>query len=65
MAKPTGYMAYLVRLWQEKHDGQQIWRASVEQPGQTNKHAFQSFEALVDFLAHSMQQAEKGDIGEG
>ncbi len=48
--KRLNYASYLLRLWQEKHNGQLIWRASLDPPGPGERKAFASLKALVDFL---------------
>jgi hypothetical protein len=48
---PT-YLSYMLRLWQAgSRGGQQVWRASLEDPHTGERQAFGDVEALVTFLA--------------
>ncbi len=44
------YMAFLVRLWQPGHNGEPVWRASVDNPHTAERHYFADLEALFAFL---------------
>ena len=45
------YLSYLLRLWQTSSKEEQVWRASLEEPGTRERRGFASPEALFDFLA--------------
>jgi hypothetical protein len=46
------HMSYLLRIWRSGHagEGQDHWRASLEEIGAGERHAFLSLEALIAFL---------------
>ncbi len=44
------YRAYLLRLWQERSDGQWVWRASLEDPHSNVRKGFPDLERLTAFL---------------
>jgi len=50
----TPYLAYLLRIWQEDHNGHSIWRASLERPGSNKRYAFPDFISLMTFLSTEM-----------
>ncbi len=45
-----GYLAYLLRIWQIKDDGQEIWHASLEDPHTGKRQGFPNLDALIAFL---------------
>jgi hypothetical protein len=50
--KSPTYLSYMLRLWQAgSRGGQQVWRASLENPHTGERQAFGGVEALVAFLA--------------
>jgi hypothetical protein len=44
------YLAYMLRLWQIKNDGEAIWRSSLESPHTGERLSFAGLEELFDFL---------------
>jgi hypothetical protein len=44
------YRAFLLRLWQERSEGQWIWRASLEDPHSQVRKGFPDLERLYAFL---------------
>ena len=44
------HMAYLLRLWEVRNGDRRIWRASLQSPSTSERHAFRSLEALFAFL---------------
>lgn len=56
--KPRGYLSYLLRLWQTSDGEQEIWRASLECPGEGERINFASFAALVAYLETELAAAE-------
>lgn len=44
------YLAYMLRLWQEKDGTGAAWRASLESPHTGERRGFASLEALFSFL---------------
>jgi hypothetical protein len=55
MATKHPYIAYLVRLWQARHAGALVWRASLEDPHTGELQGFSDIESL---FAHLRKQAE-------
>jgi hypothetical protein len=50
VTKRTGYLSYLLRLWQTSDKEQFIWRASLEQPGTQERQGFATLDELFQFL---------------
>jgi hypothetical protein len=50
MAGDQRYLAFMVRLWTVHHDGELMWRASVEDAHTSERHAFADVAELFDFL---------------
>ena len=51
MKKEKGtYRSYLLRLWQVKQNGDIGWRASLEEAGTNQQHAFADLEDLFRYL---------------
>ena len=44
------YLSYLLRLWQEEHDGQLVWRASLESAHDGQRFGFATLHRLLAFL---------------
>ncbi len=44
------HLAYLLRLWEVRDGDQRIWRASLQSPTTSERHAFANLEDLFDFL---------------
>ena len=44
------YQAYLLRMWQVMSGGQQVWRASLEDPRTGERLGFGSLDDLVAYL---------------
>ncbi|HRJ44871.1 MAG: hypothetical protein KJZ86_02775 [Caldilineaceae bacterium] len=65
MNRETGqtkrYFSYLLRLWQEEHDGQPVWRASLERSHDGERFGFASLHGLFVFLK---EQAESDGTDE-
>jgi hypothetical protein len=54
------YLSFLLRLWQVKQNGENGWRASLEDTRTGERQGFASLESLMDFLREQTQA-----IGEG
>jgi len=55
------YQAYLLRLWQERPAAAgrpAVWRCSLEDPHSGRRRAFNSPEALADFLRAQVEAVE-------
>jgi len=52
------YLSYLLRLWQTSSQGEEIWRASLEQAGSSELLGFASLNALFDFLTAQTKSGE-------
>lgn len=50
MPKRTGYLSYLLRMWQTSDEEKRTWCASLEQPGTGRRRGFASLDELFDFL---------------
>lgn len=55
------YQAYLLRLWQVEHDGQPVWRASLEDPHTGQRYGFASLELLFMFLCEQVGSTTPDD----
>lgn len=51
------YRSYLLRLWQVKQNGDVGWRASLEEAGTNQRHAFADLEALFRYLVTETETA--------
>jgi hypothetical protein len=58
ITEEMGYRSFLLRLWCVKQNGESGWRASLENPGNGQKHFFSSLEALYEFLRDLEQVLE-------
>lgn len=47
---PRRYMAFLLRLWQERNAGEWVWRASLEDPHSNARKGFPDLERLCAYL---------------
>ena len=64
------YLAFLLRLWQVRDEGQAGWRASLENAHTGNRQGFASLTDLFTFLEREVWQVDhdqsmpcKGGIG--
>jgi hypothetical protein len=53
------YLSYLLRLWQEEHDGQAVWRASLESTHDGHPVGFATLPRLFAFLNEKTESDEK------
>ncbi len=44
------YLAYMLRLWQVRTDGDVVWRASIEDPHTGERHGFANLDRLFEYL---------------
>jgi hypothetical protein len=44
------HLAYLLRLWEVRDGDRRIWRASLQSPTTSERHAFANLEDLFIFL---------------
>lgn len=58
--EPKPYLAYMLRLWQEKSEGEAAWRAMLESPHTGERHGFANLEALFEFLKQRAGQSAGG-----
>jgi len=49
------YKAFLLRLWQVRQNGHEIWRASLEDSHTGERHAFANIQSLNTFLGQVTQ----------
>lgn len=59
------YRAWLVRMWPVCCDGQTIWRASVEDAHNGERHAFANLPALFTFLEEVTLSDQPAILEEG
>lgn len=66
MSKPeTRYIAYLVRMWSTNDaQGEVVWRASIQSPGETARRGFESLESLFVFLRQECKRSESSESSE-
>ena len=48
--QPPRYLAYMLRLWEARSGGEQVWRASLESPHTRERHGFANLRVLFAFL---------------
>jgi hypothetical protein len=48
------YLAYMLRLWQVKSDGEQTWRASLEDAHTGERRGFANLDQLFGYLMAEM-----------
>ena len=56
MAEERLYLAYMVRLWAVHHNGDVVWRASVEDAHTGECRAFADLAGLFEFLRAAIEQ---------
>ena len=56
MADERRYLAYMVRLWTVHHNGDLVWRASVENAHTGERCAFADLAGLFEFLRAAAEQ---------
>jgi hypothetical protein len=54
--KGTDYYSFLLRLWRVKEQGEQGWRASLEDVGSSEKRGFDCLEDLLAYLNQVIAQ---------
>jgi len=63
------YLAYMLRLWQAKGEGEPLWRASLEDVRTGERRGFASLEELFAYLkdetGHTKGPAPPRIAGEG
>jgi hypothetical protein len=50
MTRKQRRLSYLLRLWPAEHEGQTVWRASLENPHTGEQLGFATLERLFAFL---------------
>ena len=56
------YLAYMLRLWEARTGGEQVWRVSLESPHTGERHGFANLQVLFAFLKEQTRgQAESMD----
>ena len=58
---PSGYKAFLLRLWRADNGGQPVWRLTLEEASTGHRHHFHGVEALQTFLADLTTAHAEGD----
>jgi hypothetical protein len=57
----SDYLAYLLRLWRAKAEGETTWRASLESSLTGERQGFASLDELFEFLRRETNMASNGD----
>jgi hypothetical protein len=52
--QPT-YQSYLLRLWQVRHNGKLIWRASLQSTRTGERRNFADLQQMLGFLRDTLQ----------
>ncbi len=61
--KPSGYHAYLLRLWRDNGGDSPLWRASLESPQVAERLSFASLVDLFNFLEQETGLSKPGSEG--
>jgi hypothetical protein len=59
------YLSYLLRLRRVQEEGQDVWRASLQDPGSGKRVSFRTLEELFGFLRREMGTARDGKVNGG
>lgn len=62
-AERRDYVAYMLRLWRTRSEGEWVWRASLESPHGGERHGFAGLDALCAFLRKQAAAASEGGGG--
>ena len=57
------YLSYMLRLWQTSDGTKQIWRASLESPGTSERWGFASLKDVFDFLQTQIEFQDEQSHG--
>lgn len=49
------HQSYVLRLWEVRTGGERSWRASLQSPGSSERHAFADPQSLFRFLQQAME----------
>jgi hypothetical protein len=60
--KTKGYLSFLLRLWRGEQNGENGWRASLEDPHTGELRGFASLQLLWDFLCEQMRVKSDDEI---
>lgn len=60
--RPRRYRAFLLRIWQERNEGEWIWRASLEDPHSNVRTGFPDLERLSAFLKQLTEDGTTEEI---
>ena len=55
--KGRRYLSFLLRMWLVKNNGEESWRATLDDPHTSERHSFASLYALIKFLLKQTQNA--------
>ena len=61
----SDYLAYLLRLWQAKAEGETTWRASLESSLTGERQGFASLDELFEFLRRETSAVLNADDKQG
>ena len=57
-------ISYLLRLWQSRSAGTEMWRAVLEDPDTRRRRGFATIDELFLFLIRAMSREERGEDGD-
>lgn len=60
--KTKVYLSFLLRLWRGEQNGENGWRASLEDPHTGELRGFASLQLLWDFLCEQMRVKSDDEI---
>jgi hypothetical protein len=58
-ARERRYLSFLLRLWQVRQNGDETWRASLENPRTGERRGFANIRDLNKFLLQQTQSGEE------
>jgi hypothetical protein len=59
------YLSFLLRIWRVGQNGQNAWRASLENPHTGERRSFANLKALLDFLREQTQETDSIESDQG
>ncbi|MFQ5433852.1 MAG: hypothetical protein ACE5FD_03160 [Anaerolineae bacterium] len=60
----SGYVSYLLRLWQAEDNGVMVWRASLESSQTGQRWTFANMNDLMAFLQTETSKRSKDQVGD-
>jgi hypothetical protein len=61
----TLYLSYMLRMWRSRDsNGQQVWCASLEEPGSRHIESFGNADSLFAFLQSQLGSEKHGELAQ-